>query len=139
MNAVTPSSGNETLRIDKWLWYARFLKSRTLAAALCGSGKLRLNSEPVRKSHQVLRVGDVLTFPLGAHIRVIRVVALAIRRGPAPEAQTLYEDLEPPQSKQMDSHDIDRRDAGVARRDRGSGRPTKTERRATDRLRAGND
>ncbi|NQV45721.1 MAG: RNA-binding S4 domain-containing protein [Rhodospirillales bacterium] len=123
-----------TLRIDKWLWYARFLKSRTLAATLSGSGKLRLNSEVVRKSHQVLKVGDVLTFPLGTHIRVIRVEALASRRGPAVEAQALYEDLDPPQQKAKEE-DAASRTTTVARRDRGSGRPTKTERRATDRLR----
>lgn len=132
----SPPSPDETLRIDKWLWYARFLKSRTLAAALCNSGKVRLNSEPVRKSHQVLRVGDVLTFPLGPYIRVIRVVALTTRRGPAPEAQALYEDLDPPQPKSRQDKAVDERTAPVAKRERGSGRPTKTERRATDRLRS---
>lgn len=128
----------ESLRIDKWLWYARFFKSRTLAAALCGSGKLRLNSEPVRKSHQVLRVGDVLTFPQGSHIRVVRVEALATRRGPAKEAALLYEDLDPPGRIARKKDGKTGLDTTVAKRDRGSGRPTKTERRATDRLRAGN-
>jgi ribosome-associated heat shock protein Hsp15 len=125
----------QTLRIDKWLWYARFLKSRTLAAALCNSGKLRLNSETVHKSHQVLREGDVLTFPLGLYIRVIRVASLATRRRPAMEAQTLYEDLDPPQPKSRSEDLTDARKVPVARRERGSGRPTKTERRATDKLR----
>jgi len=128
----------ETLRIDKWLWYARFLKSRTLAAALCGSGKLRLNSEIVRKSHQTLKVGDVLTFSLGPNIRVIRVEALATRRGPAAEAQALYEDMEPPRKPSERSDGSPDMAIPVARRDRGSGRPTKTERRATDRLRSEN-
>lgn len=137
MSAGFPSA--ETLRIDKWLWYARFLKSRTLAAGLCGSGKLRLNNEPVRKSHQVLRVGDVLTFPLGPYIRVIRVVALGARRGPAPEAQALYEDLDPPRPKSSPEKARDGKTGPVAARERGSGRPTKTERRATDRLRARDD
>lgn len=127
---------SETLRVDKWLWYARFLKSRTLAATLSSSGKLRLNNEPVRKSHQVLRVGDVLTFPLGPYIRVIRVVALGTRRGPAPEAQTLYEDLDPPMSKSRNDDGAPSGKAIVAKRNRGSGRPTKTERRATDKLRS---
>ncbi len=127
----------ETLRIDKWLWYARFLKSRTLAAALCGSGKLRLNSEPVRKSHQVLRVGDVLTFPLGPYIRVIRVEALGTRRGPAKEAQLLYEDLDPPRKSSGKKDETGSLDTPVGKRERGSGRPTKTERRALDRLRSG--
>ncbi|MBC8239868.1 MAG: RNA-binding S4 domain-containing protein [Alphaproteobacteria bacterium] len=125
----------QTLRIDKWLWYARFLKSRTQAAALCSSGKLRLNSETVHKPHQVLRVGDVLTFPLGLYIRVISVSALTTRRGPATEAQALYEDLDPPQPKSRAENSTDARVAPVATRERGSGRPTKTERRASDRLR----
>jgi len=84
----------ERLRLDKWLWFARFFKSRSLAQKLCESGRLRINGQVVRKTHQTLRPGDVLTFPKGRDIRVIRVVALGTRRGPAPEAQTLYEDLE---------------------------------------------
>ncbi len=122
----------DSLRIDKWLWYTRFLKSRTLASTLCASGKLRLNSTLIGKAHQVLRVGDVLTFPLGDHIRVIEVVALATRRGPAPEAQSLYKDLEPPKPRPKKGTFIDKR---VAVRERGAGRPTKTERRATEKLR----
>ncbi|MFV3075206.1 RNA-binding S4 domain-containing protein [Niveispirillum fermenti] len=84
------------LRLDKWLWYARFLKTRSQAAKLAGSGTLRLGGAPVSKSSQPVKVGDVLTFPLGAYVRVIRVTALAARRGPAAEAQALYEDLDPP-------------------------------------------
>ncbi len=119
------------LRIDKWLWYCRFFKTRTLATMLCNSSKLRLNEEIVRKAQKSVHVGDVLTFPLGHDVRVIRVVALGSRRGPASEAQTLYEDLEPPQPHSRK----ERATSGVARREAGSGRPTKTERRATDRLR----
>ena len=70
------------LRLDKWLWYARFFKSRSLATQLCGTGKLRLAGEAVKKAHQKVRPGDVLTFPQGHHIRVIKVLALAARRGP---------------------------------------------------------
>ncbi|MEA1675369.1 RNA-binding S4 domain-containing protein [Nitrospirillum sp. BR 11163] len=84
------------LRLDKWLWYARFLKSRSLAAKLCGSGTIRCAGTPITKAHHAVRPGDVLTFPLGNHIRVIKVLALGTRRGPAPEAQALYEDLSPP-------------------------------------------
>ena len=82
-------------RLDKWLWSARFFKSRTGAAALCAAGKIRLSGRVIAKAHVTVRVGDVLTFPLGKHIRVVKVLALAERRGPATEARTLYEDLNP--------------------------------------------
>ncbi|WP_235830143.1 RNA-binding S4 domain-containing protein [Algihabitans albus] len=88
--------GMETLRLDKWLFFARFFKSRALAAKLCDSRKLRLSGTVIDKAHAKLRIGDVLTFPQGDHVRVIKVLALASRRGPAPEAQALYEDLDPP-------------------------------------------
>ena len=84
------------LRLDKWLWYARFLKTRSQAAKLAGSGNLRLGGVPVTKASHGVKVGDVLTFPLGPYVRVIKVKALAARRGPAAEAQALYEDLDPP-------------------------------------------
>jgi ribosome-associated heat shock protein Hsp15 len=83
------------LRLDKWLWYARFYKSRTLAAVACSSGRIRINGVPVAKSHRHLKPGDVLTFPHGSHIRIIRVLALGSRRGPASEARLLYQDLAP--------------------------------------------
>ena len=120
----------ESRRLDKWLWYARFFKSRSLATKFCASGKLRLNEKVVRKAHYGLRVGDVLTFPRGPHIRVVRVVGLGTRRGPAPEAQALYDDLDPPQARKKDGT----RPVQQARREPGSGRPTKRERRETDRL-----
>ena len=119
---------DDTLRVDKWLWYARFCKSRSLASRLCASGKLRLNRQTVHKAHQTLRVGDVLTFPLGPHIRVIQVKALATRRGPATEARELYDDLDPPQRQA--------RAPRAPARPRGTGRPTKADRRAFDRMRA---
>ncbi len=122
----------ENPRLDKWLWYARFFKSRTLATRLCASGRLRVNGSIVKKAHYVLKLGDVLTFPREPHIRVIRVVALGTRRGPATEARALYEDLEPPQRAEPGDSAAPGR---VAERERGSGRPTKVQRRATDKLR----
>ncbi len=86
----------ERLRLDKWLWYARFCKSRSVASDLCESGRLRSNGTIVTKAHYTVATDDVLTFPLGHHIRVIRVTALGDRRGPAAEARALYEDLAPP-------------------------------------------
>ncbi|WP_374371635.1 RNA-binding S4 domain-containing protein [Dongia sp.] len=121
----------ETIRIDKWLWFARFLKSRSLATALVASGRLRLNGQPMAKAHYAVKVGDVLTFPLGPHIRVIKVLAPGNRRGPAPEARLLYEDLEPPPERQR----IATPEGGQPpQREPGSGRPTKRERRALDDL-----
>ncbi|MBC8445362.1 MAG: RNA-binding S4 domain-containing protein [Rhodospirillaceae bacterium] len=122
----------QTLRIDKWLWRARFFKSRTLASKLCGSGKLRRNSELIGKAHATLKEGDVLTFPKEDDIRIIRVIALGSRRGPASEAEGLYDDLQPPEpgSKKRAG-----RATGVAVREAGAGRPTKAERRAIDKLR----
>lgn len=122
----------QMLRIDKWLWYARFFKSRTLAARLCKSGKLRLNSQLIRKSHATLMQGDVLTFPKNDDVRVIKVVALSTRRGPASEAATLFEDLQPPQPADKKRQT---RKSAVALRDPGAGRPTKADRRAIDKLR----
>jgi ribosome-associated heat shock protein Hsp15 len=122
------TSTGATLRLDKWLWFARFCKSRALATKLCAAGKIRIGGTLVQKAHHAVRPGDVLTFPLGPHIRVIRILSLGTRRGPAVEARTLYEDLAPPAPRTAEPM------AAVAPRDRGAGRPTKSERRATDRL-----
>ncbi len=92
-SAATP---RPRLRLDKWLWHARFFKTRNLAAQFCSSGAVRTRGQPVTKAHHAVSPGDVLTFPLGRHVRVIRVVGLGERRGPAAEAQQLYEDLAPP-------------------------------------------
>ncbi len=124
---------DEFLRVDKWLWHARLFKSRSLAARLCTSGRLRVNGTLVSKAHHRLKPGDVLTFPKGHGIRIVRVCVLGERRGPAAEAQLLYEDLSAPTPPIEPSPPL----AGAAGdRERGSGRPTKAERRAVDRLRA---
>lgn len=83
-----------TVRLDKWLWQARFFKSRGLAAEEIAAGHLRINGQKTLKPGHVLRVGDVLTFAQGGRIRLIRVAALGLRRGPATEAQALYVDLD---------------------------------------------
>ncbi|MFC3126529.1 RNA-binding S4 domain-containing protein [Pseudoroseomonas globiformis] len=86
-------------RLDKWLWCARVAKTRAECSRLVERGALRLNRQPVDKPHAKLRVGDVITLALGGSergiVKVWRVQALAERRGPAPEARTLYEDLTP--------------------------------------------
>jgi ribosome-associated heat shock protein Hsp15 len=83
-------------RLDKWLWCARFMRQRSDCAALVGQGGLRINRQPTEKPHARLRVGDVITLPLRGHVRVIEVLALATRRGPASEAATLFRDIPPP-------------------------------------------
>ena len=71
------------LRIAKWLWHARFFKSRSLATRHCVQGRLRVNGNRVNKPHAMVRPGDVLTFPKGPHVHVVRIAALGVRRGPA--------------------------------------------------------
>jgi ribosome-associated heat shock protein Hsp15 len=121
-------------RLDKWLWCARFFKSRNLASKLLGAGRLRLSGRVVNKAHQLIRAGDVLTFPQGFYIRVIKVLFLASRRGPAPEAQSLYEDLHPIEDQRTQKPASASFEAPAPRRDRGEGRPTKDDRRAIDKL-----
>lgn len=128
-------AGQPGQRIDRWLWYARFLKSRSLAATFVQTGRMRVNGHRVSKPSRSVRQGDILTFPLDSHIRVIRVLALGTRRGPAPEAALLYEDLDPPQRVAIGD---DRAITGAVR-DPGTGRPTKRERRQTDTLKAGDN
>ena len=109
------------LRIDKWLWQARFFKTRSLAAKQVSSGHVRLNGNRVQKPAQAVGPGDVLTFPQGRIVRVVRVEALGTRRGPAVEAQTLFADL-------TEKKDAPPKNPGFE----GKGRPTKKDRRALD-------
>ncbi len=81
------------MRLDKFLWCARFFKSRSQATSFVVAGRIRLRGATVTKAHQNVRVGDVLTFPLGSRIRTVRVRALATRRGSAAVARLLYEEL----------------------------------------------
>jgi ribosome-associated heat shock protein Hsp15 len=81
-------------RLDKWLFHARFYRTRPLAQAATESGRVRLNGTKVDKPGHALKPGDVLTLGKGGQVIAVRVVALAERRGPAPEARTLYEVLE---------------------------------------------
>ena len=84
----------ERLRLDKWLWCARFYRTRELAAAACTKGHIRINGFRVEKAGREVRPGGVLTLPVGRDVVVIRVLAGAARRGPAPEARALYEPVE---------------------------------------------
>ncbi len=127
------SSESNGQRVDKWLWRARFFKTRTLAAKICSGGRVRSGGATVAKAHHLVRVGDVLTFAQGRYIRVIKVLALGTRRGPATEARALYEDLKPPEASQAMPP------SPGGRRPAGAGRPTKRERRRIDHLRSGTE
>lgn len=117
-------------RLDRWLWFARVVKSRTMAAELIENGRVRINRQKTTKPSQIVKPGDVLTIMVAERIRILEVRAVGERRGPAVEAQDLFADLTPPPPP--------REPAGAApgsgERDAGSGRPTKRERRATERL-----
>jgi ribosome-associated heat shock protein Hsp15 len=114
---------SDKFRLDKWLWQARFVKSRSLAAGLVTGGHVRVNGQRAAKPAHGVQPGDVLTFPQGDRIRVVRILAPATRRGPATEAATLYDDMSPPPEK---------KEIPQAARLEGNSRPTKRDRRKLD-------
>ena len=126
----------EKQRLDKWLFFSRAVKSRTLAQKLIETGAIRVNSERTDRSDHKVGAGDVLTMSLHGRIVVWRIVDCGTRRGPASEAQGLYEDLSPPALPKAEQSPYD---AAIAPRDDGAGRPTKKQRRETDRLRGGDE
>jgi len=137
MSAV--AGPNASIRLDKWLWCARFFKTRALASGFCEETGLRVTTaaaaQPVRKAHYQLRIGDVLTFvqphgPFKGVVRVLRVTGVSERRLSPVLAAALYDDLAPPADKPPPTPE----EMPVAPRERGSGRPTKQERRAIARL-----
>jgi ribosome-associated heat shock protein Hsp15 len=143
-------SGNEAggQRLDKWLWYARVAKTRTLAAGLVSDGKVRVNRQKVTKPAHVVRVGDVVTVTVARGVRVLRIEAPGARRGPASEAAELYHEIVPlpsgrrslagaagaagDEAAQQDGLDHD--GAGAIAVAAGKGRPTKRERCALERI-----
>lgn len=138
--------GTGAQRIDKWLWFARIAKSRTLAAEFVQAGRVRVNRTKTDKPSATVKAGDVVTIAVRGRVRILKVASPGTRRGPAIEAQQLYEELTPPPptsemgsaangvSNERSAH----ADAGsqpVAKREPGRGRPTKRERRAIERFR----
>lgn len=115
-------------RLDRWLFFSRAVKSRSLAQKLIETGAVRVNSERTVASDRRVGAGDVLTMTVHQQLKVWRVLDPGSRRGPAPEAAMLYEDLSPPP--------LPRKAAPlpVGAREPGTGRPTKKERRETDRF-----
>lgn len=86
----------DTIRVDKFLWFARLVKSRSLAQEVIAAGRMRIAGRVVDRAHLPVHAGDVLTFPLHGRVRVIRVEAIPGRRGPNAEARACYADLSPP-------------------------------------------
>jgi len=114
-------------RIDKWLWHARVVRTRSAAAALAASGHVRLNSQRIDTASHIVRAGDVVTVALDRTVRVLKVAGFAERRGDAAAARMLYDDLTTPPAGASET------DPTAARKP-GARRPTKRERRAIDRL-----
>jgi len=135
-----PATG-ETQRIDKWLWFARLIKTRTLAAEFVAAGKVRLNRARIEKPGHAVRIGDMLTVTLNRRVRLIKVAGLGQRRGPSAAALALYEELTAPADtpkplaqSRLQIPSSQQGETGPGRRLPGSGRPTKRERREIDRL-----
>lgn len=123
---MTGAEAATSQRVDKWLWQARFFKTRTLAARTVSEGKVRVNGTRISKPARPIAPGDTLTFPQGRAVRLIRILAVGVRRGPASEAQTLYDDLDPPDTS------LHKEQAPKGPHFQGKGRPTKRDRRAID-------
>ena len=118
----------DSIRVDKWLWAARVFKTRSQASVACDGGKVDVNDEAAKPARRV-RAGDLITvsLPRGRR-RILKIAGLGERRGSAEAARVLFEDLTPPEPPR-------RRQALPPRREPGSGRPTKRERRDIERLR----
>lgn len=136
----------EGQRLDKWLWFARVIKTRTLAAGLVSNGRVRINRERITKPSQTVRPGDVVTVSVPGGVRVLKIVAGGTRRGPATEAAKLYEEIVPLRSatpaksrdggaQGPDAENMTAPGQGGPVSAAGTGRPTKKDRRLLDRLR----
>ncbi|MEO5806545.1 RNA-binding S4 domain-containing protein [Devosia sp.] len=129
-------SGSAKERLDKFLFFSRAIKSRTLAQKLIETGVVRVNGERTTATDHKVGSGDVLTMTIHERIVVWKIVSPGTRRGPATEAATLYQDLSPPPLPREERSAFD---MAIGKRDAGAGRPTKKERRETDGLRDDRD
>lgn len=130
-----PDVGGEPdkLRLDRWLFFSRIVKSRSLAAKLIGTGHIRVNGEKTHQAKHAVGPDDVLTVTLpndrASDVKIIKLVACGTRRGPAAEAQTLYEDMTPPPPSKEDKEITASKNAPSPGR-----RPTKHERQGLQRM-----
>lgn len=132
-DAGAPAARETAQRLDKWLWFARVAKSRTLAATAVSEGKIKVNRVKAEKPSQTVKVGDVITSRLSRTVRVLKVLDVGVRRGPAAEAQKLYEDLTPREPKVPGAPDP----VAWGERSAGAGRPTKRDRRRIEDFKGG--
>lgn len=119
----------ERQRIDKWLFFARIAKSRTLGGKLAAGGNVRVNREKIDQASFLVKPGDALTITLERRIVVLKILGCGLRRGPAPEAQLLYEDITPKPAAPDEAKPL------PPKREPGAGRPTKRDRRKIDQFR----
>ncbi|MFC2953878.1 RNA-binding S4 domain-containing protein [Marinicaulis aureus] len=135
MTGDSAETVNASQRLDKWLWQARFFKTRTLAAKFVSDGNVRITrgeiTQRADKPSTVTRPGDTIVFTRNDRLRIIYILDCAERRGPASEAQTLYEDRSPPPPPKGEASP-----RKAFARDKGAGRPTKKDRRALSALKA---
>ncbi|SIR40322.1 heat shock protein Hsp15 [Rhizobium sp. RU20A] len=127
MAPASGHTGEARQRLDKWLFFTRLVKSRSLAQKLIEDGRVRVNGTRTTQSSAQLRIGDTLVLDLDHHDTTVKVLGPGERRGPYPEARLLYEDLTPTPTEGDQP-------LAFAAREPGAGRPTKRERRAIDRL-----
>ncbi|MHA1128081.1 MAG: RNA-binding S4 domain-containing protein [Alphaproteobacteria bacterium] len=120
------TESRQSIRLDKWLWQARFFKARSISAKVISAGHVRLNGVKVKKTSTPVKVGDTLEFLQAETLKIVKIEALGVRRGPAVEAQTLFEDLTPIPEIPEITPEIERK-----------GRPTKRDRRAIDKIKRG--
>ena len=133
-DTASPEVELQAQRLDRWLWFSRAVKSRTLAAAQIEAGKIRVNAVKITKPSYTVKPGDVITSAANKDVRILQVKALGARRGPATEAQLLYEDKTPQPVARDSSEAASLQVQGSGRREAGSGRPTKRDRRQLERL-----
>ena len=132
----------DKIRLDKWLWFARQVKTRNLGSQLVNRGKFRVNEQPVSKSSYSVKAGDVISGVIHDSLRILKVLDIGERRGPFEEAKLLYEDLTPVDELEQffqPAQPRRRRNVDNDARNDHTGRPTKKDRRKFEELSKGQE
>jgi ribosome-associated heat shock protein Hsp15 len=125
----TETLEKKTIRLDLYLFYIRFFKSRNLATKYISTNRTRVSGQVTKKPHKLVSIDDVLTLPINDKVKILKIINIPFRRGPFLESTHYYEDLTPIEKKE----NIQNKKAQVKFVER-VGRPTKLERRQTDKL-----